>query len=193
MNFNLLFIAIFLVSFTSINAQTFTAETSSSMKWTGEKVTGKHYGSIGIKSGEFTIENNMISSGSFTVDMNSITCEDIENETYNKKLVGHLKSDDFFGVSNFPVATFVVKESSEIKGGNATVKGELTIKGITQEVEFKAVTATTENGMNIYGNIVLDRTLFNVKYGSGSFFDSLGDKTIYDEFTVKLNISATQS
>jgi polyisoprenoid-binding protein YceI len=189
-----LIIASLLFPLAALQAQSYTIDAESSvLRWTGEKVTGKHYGTIGMESGTFAIENNMLTKGSFTVDMNSIVCEDLENETYNSKLIGHLKSDDFFSVEKFPTSTFEITGSSKIAAGKADVPGNLTVKGITKPVTFRAVLAETENTIRIYGNVVVDRTDFDVRYGSGSFFDNLGDKTIYDEFTVKLEVTANKS
>lgn len=186
-----LIIAALLFPFAAVYAQTYTANADKSvLKWTGEKVTGKHYGTINVKEGTFTIKNDMIQSGMFKIDMNSIVCEDLENETYNSKLINHLKSDDFFSVATYPHSTFEITGSSKIEGGTAEVKGNLTIKGITHPVSFTAVLAETQDAVKIYGNVVIDRTKYNVRYGSGKFFASLGDKTIYDEFTVKLDVTA---
>lgn len=174
-----------------VYAQNYTLEIKESkLAWHAEKVTGEHYGEIFLTSGDFSIKNDKVQSGNFVINMNSMTCLDLENEGYNKKLIGHLKSDDFFSVESFPTATFEIKKSSTIKGGNAIVTGDLTIKGITHPVEFKAVFQEKNGTMHIYGKVIVDRTRYNIKYGSGSFFESLGDKTIYDDFTIKLNLKA---
>jgi polyisoprenoid-binding protein YceI len=104
------------------------------------------------------------------------------------KLVGHLKSDDFFGVEKFPTSKLVITESTPFDKGTATVKGTLTIKGVTNPVEFKAAYQKKDDGTWFFANIVIDRTKYNVRYGSGSFFDNLGDKTIYDEFKLKVSL-----
>ena len=117
--------------------------------------------------------------------MNSITCEDMEGE-WMEKLVGHLKSDDFFGVATYPEATLVVKESTKIVNGKTTVKADLTIKGITHPVTFEA----SQSSNTFSAVITVDRTLYNVRYGSGKFFDNLGDKTIYDDFTLDVTLTA---
>jgi len=162
----------------------------STMEWLGEKVLGQHTGNILLKSGEFTMMNNIITSGTFEIDMNSITNTDLKDEKSNKKIVGHLKSGDFFNASEFPVSKFVIKSSTSFISGSGKVKGDLTIKGITLPVEFKAVIDKTKKGIKIFGNVFIDRSGYNVKFGSGSFFKNLGDKTIYDAFKVKLNIEA---
>ncbi len=158
--------------------------------WTGYKVTGKHTGTVKIKNGSITTDGGLITGGSFEIDMNSINCTDLETETA-AKLVGHLKSDDFLGTATFPTATFVVtKAIAQDTKGNYKILGNLTIKGITKEAKFFA-SATEANGM-VYasGKITIDRSEFNMRYGSGSFFDGLGDKTIYDEFDLQITLVA---
>jgi len=180
-----------LAAVTQLTAQEYKADADQSvLNWTGQKVTGKHFGTIGLTSGTFRIDGDQIVSAEFVVDMTSITNEDIESEAQNKKLVNHLKSEDFFGVATHPTARFRMKEPAVIDGGNAMVKGDLTIKGITHPVQFKAVVDQKEDMARVFGNMVIDRTKYEVKYGSGKFFDNLADNTIYDEFTVNLNVSA---
>lgn len=154
------------------------------IKWNGKKVVGEHYGSIKIKSGLFEIKNNAIVSGTFVIDMNTITCADLEDEGYNAKLVGHLKSDDFFGVDMHPTAELQIKEASEFKNDKAHVKANLTIKGKTNAIEFEA----KKMGSEYTALITVDRSKYDVKYGSTSFFDNLGDKAISDEFTLNVKL-----
>ena len=143
-----------------------------------------------VKNGTLTTDNGLITGGSFEMDMNSITCTDLEGE-YAGKLVGHLKSDDFLGTATYPTATFVItKAIPQDTKGNYKILGNLTIKGITKEAKFFA-NAVESNGMvNASGKITIDRSEFNIRYGSGSFFDGLGDKTIYDEFDLQVSIVA---
>ena len=165
----------------------------SNITWIGEKVTGEHTGSINIKSGEFTMKDGKVISGIFYIDMNSITCTDLTDESWNSKLVGHLKSDDFFGVEKYPESKFTITDTENFNKGSAVVKGELTIKGISNPLEFRATIHKTEEGLKIYANVIVDRTKYNIRYGSGSFFDNLGDKTIYDDFSLKLNLLADKN
>ena len=154
----------------------------SSVKWLGKKVTGQHDGTIKIKSGSIELKNNEIVGGSFIIDMNSIKCNDLKDEGYNKKLVGHLKSDDFFGVNQFPEASFVIKSASEFSNDKSTVSGTITIKGKTENISFEVL----KNQKTFSSNVDIDRSKFNIRYGSTSFFDSLGDKAIYDMFNLKI-------
>lgn len=155
---------------------------SSSIKWHGKKVTGEHFGTIQIKSGSLEIKSDKITSGLFTIDMSSIVNTDIEDAGYKAKLEGHLKSDDFFGIEKFPTASLEVKGSTVFANNVANVKGKFTIKGISQPIDF----VVKMDGTNFTAVIVIDRSKFDVKYGSGSFFDNLGDKLIYDEFTLNV-------
>ncbi len=151
--------------------------------WLGEKVTGQHNGTINLKSGWLNWQDNKVVSGEFNIDMASIKDADA-----SERLEGHLKSDDFFGVEKFPTAKLVITGSTPFDKGTGVVNGKLTIKDVTNPVEFKATMQKKEDGVWFYANIVLDRTKYNVRYGSGSFFDNLGDKTIYDEFKLKVNL-----
>ena len=157
--------------------------TKTKLVWLGEKVTGRHTGTINLQSGWINWQDNKIVSGEFTIDMASL--KESEN---NKQLMGHLKSDDFFGVVKFPTAKLVITGSTPFDKGTGVVSGTLTIKDITNPIEFKAATQKKDEGVWFFANITVDRTKYNIRYGSGSFFDNLGDKTIYDEFNLKVNL-----
>lgn len=159
---------------------------NASIKWHGAKVTGEHDGSIQLKDGYLKMEDGNISGGKFHIDMTTIENRDIEDAEYNAKLVGHLKSDDFFGVETYPVSTLEIKEATPFKDGKATVKGHLTIKKTTLPIEFEVA----QKDGQMMAEIVVDRAKYDVRYGSGSFFDDLGDKMIYDEFTLNVNLAA---
>ena len=157
--------------------------TKTSLLWLGEKVTGQHTGTIKLQSGWLNWQDNKIVSGEFNIDMGSL--KESEN---NKMLIGHLKSDDFFGVAKYPVAKLILTGSTPFDKGTGVVSGTLTIKDITNPVEFKASIQKKDDGTWFFANLTIDRTKYNIRYGSGSFFDNLGDKTIYDEFKVKVNL-----
>lgn len=163
---------------------------SSSVVWTGYKVTGKHTGTVKIKNGTLTMDEGRLTGGSFDIDINSITCTDLEGE-WAGKLVGHLKSDDFLGASTYPTASFVItKAIPQDTKGNYKILGNLSIKGTTKEVKFFANVSEANGMVNASGKITVDRSEFNMRYGSGSFFDGLGDKTIYDEFDLQVSLVA---
>ena len=163
---------------------------ASSIVWSGYKVTGKHTGVVKIKNGNLTWDAGKLTGGSFDIDMNSITCTDLEGE-YAGKLVGHLKSDDFFGAAKYPTAKFVItKAIPQDTKGNYKILGNLTIKEKTNEVKFFAVVTESNGSITASGKITVDRSEYDVRFGSGSFFDNLGDKTIYDEFDLQVSLVA---
>jgi polyisoprenoid-binding protein YceI len=181
----LLFLTLSGLIYVSAGAQNkLTADTTATkLLWLGEKVTGQHTGTIKLQSGWLNWKDNKIVSGEFNIDMASL--KESEN---NKILMGHLKSDDFFGVVKFPLAKLIVTGSTPFDKGTGVVTGTLTIKDVTNPIEFKATMQKKDEGTWFFANITVDRTKYNIRYGSGSFFDNLGDKTIYDEFKLKVNL-----
>ncbi len=164
----------------------------STLTWNGKKVTGEHTGDIKLTNGSLAVNGSKVSGGQFDIDMNSITCTDITDAEYNGKLIGHLKSEDFFNTAKFPTATFKITKLTPKGGDNYDVTGNLTIKGITQPVTFPAVVKVTPAGAEASGKITIDRTKYDIKYGSKSFFASIGDKAINDDFTVDFKLVAAK-
>jgi len=183
--------ALALFSMAALNPVIYKADVASSViVWKGYKVTGEHTGTIKIKNGELQFTDGKLTGGSFEVDMNTITCTDLEGGTA-EKLINHLKSDDFFGVQKHPTARFVISKAFPIDTkGNYRITGNLTIKETTKEIKFNAVVIESGSQVKATGKITIDRSEFNVRYGSGSFFDNLGDKTIYDEFDLNVSVVA---
>ncbi|MFD3002479.1 YceI family protein [Pontibacter toksunensis] len=170
----------------------------SDVKWHAKKVTGEHIGNISLSSGLLDVQGKKVVGGTFAFDMNSITCSDIKDAEYNQKLVGHLKSDDFFSVEKNPTATFKITSVKPIAGAaagapNTTVTGDLTIKGITKPVSFPATVTVKDGVANPKADVTVDRTKFDIRYRSINFFENLGDKAIHDDFVVSLDITASQS
>ncbi|WP_109832929.1 YceI family protein [Reichenbachiella versicolor] len=156
---------------------------ASKIIWNATKVTGAHSGTIDIKEGELEYKGNQLIGGEFTIDMTTINTTDLEGE-WKDKLDGHLKSDDFFGVDKYATAKFKITKVKSTGSDKYTVTGDVTIKGITESVTFPA---SVKDG-KAKAKITLDRTKFNVRYGSNSFFDNLGDKAIHDEFTLDVSL-----
>ena len=146
--------------------------------WTGKKILGSHTGTIDLKSGYLEMEGENLIGGMFEVDMTSIKNTDLGPD-YKAKLEGHLKSGDFFNVEEFPTATLKIKGARK-KGNVYNVMGDLTIKGVTENVNFEI--AMGETGAR--ATVVIDRTKYGIKYGSGDFFDDLGDKSISNNFNL---------
>lgn len=156
--------------------------TKGTINWVGKKVTGKHTGTIELKEGNFKMDGDQIVGGRFVIDMTSITVTDLSGDSKGK-LEGHLNSDDFFGTSNFPTATLVVTKAKK-NGNTYKIDGNITIKGVTEPISFDLLM----NGKEASTQLTIDRTKFGVRYGSGSFFDNLGDSTIYDNFDLDINL-----
>ncbi|WP_430424486.1 YceI family protein [Maribacter litoralis] len=157
----------------------------STVTWKGYKVTGAHNGSINLKSGHLEMNGKKLTGGEFVVDMTSITVNDLEAGKGKEKLEGHLKSADFFGVENNPTSKLVFTSVKPMNDNSYTVTGDLTIKGITKPVTL--VVSMFENKAT--ATVKIDRTKFDIKYGSGSFFDNLGDKAIYDDFDLVVDLA----
>ncbi len=164
----------------------------SKVVWLGKKVTGEHTGTIEIGQGDLEFANDKLVGGSFEIDMKSMKNTDIENDEYNQKLVDHLKSDDFFGVEKFPKSTFVIKNVEQKSNTRYHVSGDITIKGITKSIEFSVELTMVDSKAVASTSITIDRSEFDIRYGSGSFFDNLGDKMIYDDFTLDITIVANK-
>ena len=182
---NLIIITILLSSAYSIYAQdkSLNLETSN-IRWYGEEITGKqHYGDLKFSSGNIQINNEVVTNGSFIVNMNSLSVEDLSGGG-KKRLEGHLRSTAFFGVSDHPQASLSISSMVEIEGNSQILDGQLTIKGVTHPINF-SLTLTPEN--NASAILVFDRSKYDVRFRSGSFFDELGDKLILDE--IKLEVA----
>lgn len=166
---------------------------TSTIEWTGSKATGsKHNGTLALKDGQIEVANKEIKGGQFTAKMDSLTDLDLKDAEYKTKLETHLKSEDFFNVAKFPESTFKIKSVKKKSDTEYTVTGDLTMIGKTQEVEFPATVKMEEGKITGTAEIKLDRTKWDLKYGSGKFFKNLGDKMISDEFSLKLNLVATK-
>jgi len=197
MNFlkNLLTVVAIFAAFTfSAVAMNFSVDAKSSkLNWTGEKITGKHWGTVNIKNGTVNLDNNKM-SGFFEIDMTSIVAEDLKSDkATHDKLVGHLKSDDFFSVDKNPTAKFTLKKADKYnpkKGENYNymITGDLTIKGITHEIRFPANIEIKDKNMTANASFTIDRSKWNVRFRSGSFFDNLGDNLIYDDIKFDLTL-----
>ena len=155
----------------------------STVTWKGYKVTGSHTGTINLQSGSLSFDNDKLTGGEFVVDMTSLISTDLEGE-YKGKLEGHLKSDDFFGVESHPTSKLVFTNVTATGKNSYEVTGDLTIKGITKPVTFDV----SVYGSKATATMKVDRSEYDVRYGSGSFFDNLGDKTIYDEFDLVVDL-----
>ncbi len=171
----------FLINY-QIVAQELVLDTSlSKLKWTGTEITSKtHYGSLIFKSGTITIKNNKPVKGEFVVDMTTLKNEDVP-EAYRGRLEGHLKSDDFFSVDKFPEAVLKINSSSFLNSEKYNLEGDLTVKGITHPISLSITTMKNK----WIANLTFDRSKYDVRFRSGTFFENLGDKLIYDDIIIE--------
>ncbi len=178
----IMILAITIASFTTVSEKKVNVK-ESTITWKGHKVTGSHEGTINLSEGTLIFNGDNLSGGSFTIDMTSINVTDLKAGNGKEKLEEHLKSGDFFGVSKHKKATYIINNVTG-ENGKYRVFGDLTIKGITKPATFqmmvKANTATA--------SFKVDRTKYDIKYGSSSFFDDLKDKAIYDDFDLNVTL-----
>ncbi|ARV10368.1 lipid-binding protein [Winogradskyella sp. PC-19] len=156
----------------------------STVKWVGKKVTGQHEGTIKLESGSLQFDGKTLTGGNFVIDMTTITVTDLEGKG-KTNLEGHLKSDDFFGVEKHGKANFTITKVNKIDVKNHEVSGDLTIKNITKPINFTMVVDVN----SATAKVIVDRSKFDVRYGSPSFFNDLKDKAIYDDFELSVILS----
>lgn len=176
-----------------LKAATYKVDAAKSMlTWLGKKVTGEHTGTIKVKDGSFVVDGNKVTGGTFMFDMNTITCTDLTDKEYNAKFIGHMKSEDFFNTAKYPTSTFKITKLTPKGGDKYDITGNMTIKGITNAVTFPATIKMNGDQIVADGKATLDRTKYDIRYGSKSFFENIGDKAIYDEFTVEMKLAANK-
>lgn len=168
---------------------TFQIQTSSStVNWTGKKVLGLHTGSINIAEGFIEIVDNIITAGEIQIDMTSIVITDIEDEATHQNFLAHLHNDDFFATDKFKRAKLVISGSEKAGNDKLKITGILTIKDISHPVSFTAAVEIFTDFLHSLGEIIIDRTLYNIRYGSGKFLQNLGNNLIYDDFVLQFKL-----
>ena len=165
----------------------------SQIEWIGRKIKGEHSGTLRLNEGWVTMNDSTLIGGKFIFDMTSIKNTDIESPDWSLKLDNHLKSSDFFNVDSFPKAILEIKKNNSIAeennlGSTYLVAAELTIRGITHEISFPYQLEKSDSTLIAIGSVHVDRTLYNIKYNSGTYFFDLGDRIIYDDFTINFTI-----
>lgn len=178
-------VLLILFSFHKGNAQTSKIDVAkSSINWVGKKITGEHEGSVKFKDGYLVFKDNKLAGGSFTADMTSLSNTD-QTGSSKQKLEGHLKSEDFFNTANYTTSMLTFKSIAS-KGNNTyLINADLTIKGITNPIQFDLAIVGKNKAT---ASLNINRTKYDIKYGSGSYFDDLGDKTIYDDFELNVTL-----
>jgi rhodanese-related sulfurtransferase/polyisoprenoid-binding protein YceI len=166
----------------------------SEIQWIGRNLTGSHTGTLKLLSGTIEVENGRVTRGSFTIDMHSIRDKDIENSDLRDLLNSHLASDDFFDVQRFPTAECELARITPIEGAtsgspNFEASGELVMKGVSREISFRGVTGPTSAGrLAAEAHFDIDRTQWNVLYGSGKYYQKLAKHLVHDDVTVFLKV-----
>ena len=163
-------------------------------EWMGRNLLNKHDGQIALKAGRLHFVQGELTGGQFVLDMNSITCRDLAGDPMHDVLIAHLRSDDFFDVERYPEARFVITSTERIRNAtpgapNLVVRGDLTLKDATRPIEFRAAAGVTPEGRPAAQCLfAIDRTLWNVLYGSGKYFRRLGGHLVNDQIEIQLRI-----
>lgn len=169
--------------------EVFKADTQkSSIEWVAGKVAGEHRGIVKISNGSLILEENNLKSGAFTIDMKSMSVTDLKGSSA-QNLLGHLRGEDFFAVEKHPASTFIITKVSQTSADKVNITGNLTIKGITNSISFPANLKKQKNGLTALAkDVKVDRTKYDIRYRSRSFFGDIGDKAIDDEFILNINL-----
>ena len=162
---------------------------SSELVWIGYKVGGSHTGNVDIKEGIIYEKDGVFAGGWFKIDMNTISVSDIEDQESNTNLLKHLKGTEFFNVEQYPEASFEIEQVLKEKGINMySTVGKFTIKGVEREIGLFTHIVKEDDKYIVESDFAIDRTLWNIRYGSSKFFDDLGDKLIDDTIEFKLKM-----
>lgn len=181
-----------IITMLSLSSLTFAADkievdaSSSKIVFNAKKLTATHTGEVKLASGFLNFAKDTLVGGEFMADMTTISNTDITDADYHKKFIDHMISEDFFGVEKFKTAKFVFKSAKKLKNDNYKITGNLTIKDVTAPVTFEAV-VTKEKAS---AKLTFDRTKYGIKYGSGKFFQNLGDKLIADDVELVITLTA---
>jgi len=181
---------------TTTNGQIYVVDTmNSKAEWKGFKVVKSdntsHIGTLKFESGEVTVKDNKLESGQFVIDMNSIVNEDLKEAEGNAKLIGHLKSADFFDVEKFPTASYEITKISEAPAGsdyNTVLDGNLTLKGITKPATFNANVKIKDGELSIATEPKdINRDVFGIKFQMPA-----AEGLIKNEINVQMKVKAIE-
>lgn len=175
---------------------------TSQIIWTGHKPTGQHTGTIKIAEGQVGMDGQKVVSGEFVMDMNSISVSDLKAGEGKEDLEAHLKgtvsekANDFFNVSQYPTAKFVITSTGPNTTGstdmNATITGDLTLKGVTRSITFPAFVGAAGNDLAASANFKINRTEWGINFQSKSVFTELKEKFINDEINLVLDLKGNK-
>ena len=191
---NLLYVVLFLcaglfISATNAHIDTVPVDSEKSIvKWKGSKISESHEGVVNIQKGVLMIDHGVLKGGQFAIDMNTITTTDIESERGKKRLDAHLKNDDFFSVGEYPLSVITITNVKKKSNNTYVITADLTIKGVTHSIVFDSEVIINGKNFTASAKIKIDRTKWGIKYGSGNFFEDLGDRMILDEIEFDVNL-----
>ncbi len=172
---------------------------SSIVSWVGSKPVGEHKGQIKIKSGEMHFKEGHLTGGKFIADMSSINVMDLEGAEKND-LESHLKGtidgkeNHFFNVEKYPESQFIIKNVDKVEN-KYIIYGELTIKDVTNAIEFEAEIYFGNNNEAVKfvsDKFVIDRTKWGIEFMSKSVFDDLKDNFISDDMQLQVSLKANK-
>jgi polyisoprenoid-binding protein YceI len=165
---------------------------NSLINWEGRRIAGTtHTGTINVKEGQVVFDNGRFQGGTFTIDMSTINTTDLEGAR-KERLDGHLKNEDFFDVTKFPTSTLVITNVQRADDGRWRITGDITIKNITRPITFFATMTLTDDRLVAVANLTFNRSDFDVRFGSNSFFDNLGDRAIINDIPLEITLVANR-
>lgn len=170
----------------------------SELNWYSKKILAdtKHNGTVLIKAGYITMADDELTGGEISIDMSTVKDKDMEGKPSAQTLEKHLMSEDFFDVAKYPTANFVIKTVSKKKIDNGeeiySLVGDMRVKDKTNSIELEAKILREDDKISLLADFSIDRTLWEIKYGSGKFFKSLGDELIDDIIEYKLDLVAVK-
>ena len=173
----------------TINPQEYKVNQNTSvLTWVGRKVSSGHNGTIMLKNGYLNVSTDGIIDGEFNIDMNSISVSDLQGGG-KASLERHLKNEDFFSVNDFPLSNISFHSNKDqIINNQVDLDASLTIKNITHPINFTATIIEVSPKLKLKADLVFDRSLYDVKYGSGKFFENLGDRLILDDIQIGVDL-----
>lgn len=172
---------------------------NSRLEWIGRNLNNRHFGRIAIQRGELVIVEGKPSAGSIVLDMTTLSNLDLQDPAWHDMLLRHLRSDDFFAVERFPTASFsltgwAVQAGASPEAPNGIATGDLTIRDVSRPISFPAIVAPQQDGsIKAHAAFDIDRTLWDVSYGSCKLFERLGMHLVHDMISLELFVVARRS
>lgn len=164
------------------------------LEWLGRNLLNKHFGTIDITSGHLEFSDGQLVGGELAFDLNSLKCTDLEGTDLHDVLIGHLRDHDFLDADQHPECRLVITGARPIEGANAgtpnlQVQADLTMRGVTQAIEFASASGLTDDGKaGAQASFAIDRTRWGILYGSSRFFHRLSGHLVNDliEFQARI-------